>query len=88
MRAIEEGLPLVRAANTGISAVVDAYGKTQAILDIETSGVIDMRLPRPLPPTPSARLGHWSVLLLSLGSWGVFAFWVWREMTVVKGSQK
>ena len=88
MRAIEEGLPLVRAANTGISAVVDAYGKTQAILDIETSGVIDMRLPRPLPPTPYARLGDWSVLLLALGSWGVFAFWVWREMTVVKGSQK
>lgn len=79
MRAIEEGLPLVRAANTGISAVVDAYGETLAMLDIETSGVIDMRLPRPLPPTLYARLGDWSALLLIFGTWGVFAFWVWRE---------
>ena len=79
MRAIEEGLPLVRAANTGISAVVDAYGETLAMLDIETSGVIDMRLPRSLPPTLYARLGDWSALLLILGSWGVFVFWVWRE---------
>ncbi|AWB50889.1 apolipoprotein N-acyltransferase (plasmid) [Gemmobacter aquarius] len=88
MRAIEEGLPLVRAANTGISAVVDAYGETLAMLDIETSGVIDMRLPRSLPPTLYARLGDWSALLLILGSWGVFAFWVWRKKTVLKGSQK
>lgn len=88
MRAIEEGLPLVRAANTGISAVVDAYGETLAMLDIGTSGVIDMRLPRPLPPTLYARLGDWSVLLLVLGSWGVLAFWVWREKTFLKGSQE
>lgn len=87
MRAIEEGLPLVRAANTGISAVVDAYGKTLAMLDIETSGVIDMRLPRPLPPTPYARLGDWSVLLLILGSWGGFAFWDWRKKTILKGQR-
>jgi apolipoprotein N-acyltransferase len=87
MRAIEEGLPLVRAANTGISAVVDAYGETLAILDIETSGVIDMRLPRPLPPTLYARLGDWSVLLLILGSWGVFAFWDWRKKTILKGQR-
>jgi apolipoprotein N-acyltransferase len=49
------------------------------MLDIETSGVIDMRLPRSLPPTLYARLGDWSALLLILGSWGVFVFWVWRE---------
>jgi apolipoprotein N-acyltransferase len=87
MRAVEEGLPLVRAANTGISAVVDAYGKTLAMLDIETSGVIDMRLPRPLPPTPYARLGDWSVLLLILFSWVVFAFWGWRKKTILKGQR-
>ncbi|MGB3280620.1 MAG: nitrilase-related carbon-nitrogen hydrolase, partial [Pseudorhodobacter sp.] len=87
MRAIEEGLPLVRAANTGISAVVDAYGETLAMLDIETSGVIDMHLPRPLPPTPYARLGDWSVLLLILVSWGGFAFWGWRKKTFLKGQR-
>ncbi len=79
MRAIEEGLPLVRAANTGISAVVDANGRTLAMLDIETAGLIDMRLPKPLPPTLYARFGDWTVLLLVLGFWGVFGFWVRRQ---------
>lgn len=85
MRAIEEGLPLVRAANTGISAVVDAYGRTLAMLDIETSGVIDMRLPRPLPPTLYARFGDWTVILLVFGSWGIFGIRVWRQESVLKG---
>lgn len=79
MRAIEEGLPLVRAANTGISAAVDAYGRTLAMLDIETAGVIDMRLPKPLPPTFYARFGDWTVLILMLSFWGVFGFWVRRQ---------
>lgn len=85
MRAIEEGLPLVRAANTGISVVVDAYGTTLAMLDIEKPGVIDARLPRPLPPTLYARFGDWAVLLLMLGSWGVFGFWNSRQEVLLKG---
>jgi apolipoprotein N-acyltransferase len=85
MRAIEEGLPLVRAANTGISAVVDAYGVTLAALDIETSGVIDLRLPGSLRPTLYARFGDWTVLVLIIGSWMVFGFWVWRQKTLLKG---
>lgn len=86
MRAIEEGLPLVRAANTGISAVVDAYGRTLAMLDMETAGVIDMRLPSPLPPTLYARFGDWTALLLVFGSWGVFGFRAWRQRSGVKGN--
>lgn len=50
-RAIEEGLPMVRAANTGISAIIDPYGQVSASLPLGTSGVLDSRLPQPLPPT-------------------------------------
>ncbi len=57
-RAVEEGLPMVRAANTGISAVVDAHGRTVARLGIGERGVLDSGLPTALPPTPFARWGE------------------------------
>lgn len=49
VRAIEEGLPLVRAANNGISAVVDAYGKILYQLDLDAIGFMDFALPKILP---------------------------------------
>jgi apolipoprotein N-acyltransferase len=57
MRAIEEGLPIVRAANTGISAVIDPVGHIVARLGLGVEGVIDSALPSSLPPTVYARLG-------------------------------
>ena len=57
LRAIEQGLPLVRAANTGISGVVDPFGRVTAQLALGTEGVLDARLPRAAPPTPYARTG-------------------------------
>lgn len=57
LRAIEEGLPLVRAANTGISAVVDPYGRILAQLNLGREGVLDSPLPTAVPATLYARLG-------------------------------
>jgi apolipoprotein N-acyltransferase len=57
VRAIEQGLPLVRAANTGISAVVDPLGRIVRSLPLGTEGVIDSGLPQALPPTLYVRAG-------------------------------
>jgi apolipoprotein N-acyltransferase len=66
MRALEEGLPVLRATPTGISAVIDADGRLLASLPWRQQGVIDSRLPSPRPPTPFARLGNWLPLLFAL----------------------
>ena len=57
VRAIEEGLPLVRAANSGISAVVDPLGRIINSLPLGSEGVFDAPLPQPIAPTPYVRLG-------------------------------
>ena len=57
LRAIEEGLPVVRAANTGISAVIDPAGRIVARLDLGIEGVLDASLPAAIPPTVYARIG-------------------------------
>jgi apolipoprotein N-acyltransferase len=71
LRAVEEGLPLARAANTGISAVVDAYGRVIARLGLGREGVLDSPLPVALPPTPFARFGSAplaALLILAAGA--------------------
>ena len=55
--AIAEGLPLVRAANTGISAVIDPVGRVVKSLPLGIQGVLDARLPRAIPPTVYVRFG-------------------------------
>lgn len=58
MRAIEEGLPVVRSTPTGISALVDADGKVKAAIPWHEAGAFDAALPAALPPTPFARHGN------------------------------
>jgi apolipoprotein N-acyltransferase len=66
LRAVEEGLPMIRAANTGVSAVIDAYGRILASLDMEREGVIDHVLPPPRVATPYSRWGDGTLALLLL----------------------
>src|SRR5262249_432377 len=64
LRAIEQGLPLVRAANTGISAVVDPAGRVTASLPLGSEGILDARLPRSIAPTIYARYGDGPAAIL------------------------
>ncbi len=57
LRAVEEGLPLVRAANSGISAIVDPYGRIVASMALGETGAFDGPLPTSLRPTLYAQLG-------------------------------
>jgi len=64
VRAIEQGLPLARAANTGISAMVDPLGHITASLPLGEDGFLDSSLAKPLPATLLARMGQWPVIVL------------------------
>lgn len=64
LRAIEQGLPLVRVGNTGISTVIDARGRMGAVMPLGYRGFIDAALPPPDPPTPYSRTGEVPTLLL------------------------
>ena len=76
LRAAETGLPLLRSANTGITAVVDARGRVVERLEGRGPGRLDARMPPALPPTPYWRTGDWPVLgVLAL----LLAALVWRR---------
>ncbi len=62
MRAIEEGLPVLRSTTTGISAVVDAHGVVRQHIPMHRADRIEGFVPPAAPPTLFARLGHWLTL--------------------------
>ncbi|MBM3522343.1 MAG: apolipoprotein N-acyltransferase, partial [Alphaproteobacteria bacterium] len=66
-RAVEEGLPVVRVANGGITAVIDAQGRVRARMGLGTRGILDAALPPAIPPPPYARYGDGLLLALALG---------------------
>ena len=68
VRAIEEGLPLVRAANSGISAVIDPVGRVIASLPLGHDGLLDSALPRPAQITIYARVGDLLFMVAAIGT--------------------
>jgi len=64
MLAVAEGLPLVRAANTGISAVIDPVGRIVKSLPLGSEGVLDARLPNAIAPTMYVRYGDTALIVI------------------------
>jgi len=76
LRAVEQGLPLVRAANTGISALVDPYGRTLSRLGLNRKGILDGNLPREIARrTPYSLYGDLPILIVSVAMY-LMAFWI------------
>ncbi|NKB78440.1 apolipoprotein N-acyltransferase [Ochrobactrum daejeonense] len=66
VRAVEQGLPLIRAANNGLSGVIDAYGRITAGLALDDVGVIDASLPSPRAPFWGIPPGRWQTVAVLL----------------------
>jgi apolipoprotein N-acyltransferase len=79
-RAIEQGLPLIRAANTGVSAIFDAYGKIVAKLPVGTAGTLDAALPKAIPTTIYSRYGQISTLGLYVAL--LLTIWLSRRQAI------
>jgi apolipoprotein N-acyltransferase len=78
LRAVEQGLPVVRAANTGISAIIDPYGRVLGELGLKQEGVVDGFLPEALPTTKFVMWGRRIKLaVLSFALLGYLAFSRW-----------
>jgi len=65
-RAIEQGLPMVRVANTGVSAMIDPQGRVTAEIGLNTAGWVDAALSEPKGPTLYGRTGDWAIAAVVL----------------------
>ncbi|WP_322866315.1 apolipoprotein N-acyltransferase [Aquicoccus sp. G2-2] len=74
MRAIEQGLPMVRVANTGVSAMIGPRGTVQHQIALGTAGFVDAPLPPTLPPTLYSRTGDLPALIVVLGALALLAY--------------
>ena len=81
VRAVERGLPVVRAANTGISAVIDPYGRVRAKIGLGEKGVIDAELPKEGAPTLFVQFGIvLEIAVLALAAMGWLACYAFRSV--------
>ncbi len=79
LRAVEEGLPIVRVANSGISAVIDGYGRLLDSAGLQEVRLLDSPLPKALEPTPFARIGNAAIALLLIAALALALGLKWRE---------
>jgi apolipoprotein N-acyltransferase len=71
VRAAEEGIPIIRSANNGISALIDGHGRIIGRLDLNVRGTLDASLPPRLDAPLFARIGNsvfWLLVLLGLAA--------------------
>ena len=74
MRAVEEGVPLFRVANTGITAGFDSYGRVLGLISIGKKGILDLAVPLAIAPTVFARFGNFGffclvLLIVAVAAW-------------------
>lgn len=79
VRAVEEGLPIVRAANNGVSAVIDGQGRVVAMLTLNARGVLDSGIPGSISAPVYAKLGDCTFLALALIFLGAAALVNYRQ---------
>lgn len=79
VRAVEEGLPIIRAANNGVSAVVDGQGRVVAMLTLNARGVLDSGIPASISAPVYAKLGDCTFLALVLIFLGAAALLNYRQ---------
>jgi len=82
VRAVEEGLPLMRAANNGISAAVDPYGRVLSRLGLDEIGALDVKLPQALPVTIYGQFKDISLVLLLLFDAILVGCIAWRHRRI------
>jgi apolipoprotein N-acyltransferase len=87
LRALEEGLPILRSTPTGISAVIDADGRVVSSLPWRTAGVIDAQLPSPRPPTLFALAGNLLPFLFALLLVGLAIAFPGRARGIAEGGE-
>ena len=85
LRAIEEGLPLVRSTSTGVSAVIDAHGRTVSSLGLGRRGTVESPLPKAIeePPFPTG-LRILAFVFLSAGILAFYLLQVMRRERLIK----
>lgn len=79
VRAVEEGLPIVRAANNGVSAVVDGYGRVVAMLVLNARGVLDSGIPAAIAPPVYAKFGDCTFVALAFVFLGAAVVLSWHS---------